>query len=356
MPQPLGFLTTTRPFIIAGALIHFRRMTALVPGRTRLRRYIVADSASDEDELNSRLETLAVADSPPTRPPASARRGGLDGDAWARVARRDATAALDLASDDEDGWLATSDEEGQGASAGESASNSDSIWTSPKPPRPKRRRRRADPPRPHEFASRGRRSPPARKPPGRMADPPNLSVATPRHVARAARRRARSSARPRRLRRRRRRGAPRRGGRMLLVQRLRTTSGITRMTKRRVGPVAAWERRAVVELSTHVCDSEEKMRHTLAHELCHAAAWVVDGVSKPPHGRAFKRWASRFMDAVPALTITTRHTYVISYKFNWRCSASGCNYAIGRHSDSLDTTKYVCGRCAAPLVAVPQPT
>ena len=72
-------------------------------------------------------------------------------------------------------------------------------------------------------------------------------------------------------------------------KRLRTTSGITRMTKRRVGPVAVWERRAVVELSTHVCDSEEKMRHTLAHELCHAAAWVVDGVSKPPHGRAFKR-------------------------------------------------------------------
>ena len=28
-------------------------------------------------------------------------------------------------------------------------------------------------------------SPPARKPPGRMAGPPNLSVATPRHVARA---------------------------------------------------------------------------------------------------------------------------------------------------------------------------
>ena len=82
------------------------------------------------------------------------------------------------------------------------------------------------------------------------------------------------------------------------------------MTKRRAGPVAAWERRAVVELSTHVCDSEEKMRHT----------------------------------------------YVISYKFNWRCSAPGCNYAIGRHSNSLDTTKYVCGRCAAPLVAVPQPT
>ena len=134
-------------------------------------------------------------------------------------------------------------------------------------------------------------SPPARKPPGRMAGPPNLSVATPRHVARTfARRRAAllgdafadyDCAVV--------------GGRLAEAvectwsKRLRTTSGITRMTKRRVGPVAVWERRAVVELSTHVCDSEEKMRHTLAHELCHAAAWVVDGVSKPPHGRAFKR-------------------------------------------------------------------
>ena len=334
-------------------------MTALVPGRTRLRRYIVADSASDEDELNSRLETLAVADSPPTRPPASARRGGLDGDAWARVARRDATAALDLASDDEDGWLATSDEEGQGASAGESASNSDSILDLTEAASPEAAA--ATKPILLDLTNSppgAAASPPARKPPGRMADPPNLSVATPRHVARAfARRRAAllgdafadyDGAVV--------------GGRLAEAvecswsKRLRTTSGITRMTKRRVGPVAAWERRAVVELSTHVCDSEEKMRHTLAHELCHAAAWVVDGVSKPPHGRAFKRWASRFMDAVPALTITTRHTYVISYKFNWRCSAPGCNYAIGRHSNSLDTTKYVCGRCAAPLVPVPQPT
>ena len=356
--MPLGFLTTTRPFIIAGALIHFRRMTALVPGRTRLRRYIVADSASDEDELNSRLETLAVADSPPTRPPASARRGGLDGDAWARVARRDATAALDLASDDEDGWLATSDEEGQGASASESASNSDSILDLTEAASPEAAA--ATKPILLDLTNSppGAASPPARKPPGRMSDTSNLSVATPRHVARAfARRRAAllgdafadyDGAVV--------------GGRLAEAvecswsKRLRTTSGITRMTKRRVGPVAAWERRAVVELSTHVCDSEEKMRHTLAHELCHAAAWVVDGVSKPPHGRAFKRWASRFMDAVPALTITTRHTYVISYKFNWRCSAPGCNYAIGRHSNSLDTTKYVCGRCAAPLVAVPQPT
>ena len=337
-------------------------MTALVPGRTRLRRCIAADSASDEEDLHSRLETLAVADSPPTRPPTSARRGGLDGEAWARIARRDATAALGLASDDEadlgqDGWLAISDEEG--ASSGESASSSDSILDLTEAASPEATT--ATKPILFDLTN----SPPGvvaaprarKRSPGRMADLPNLSVATPRHVARAfARRRGtlldsafadydRAVV----------------GGRLAGAvectwsKRLRTTSGITRMTKRRVGPVAPWERRAVVELSTHVCDSEDKMRHTLAHEICHAAAWVVDGVSKPPHGRAFKRWASRFMDAVPALTITTRHTYVISYKFNWRCSAPGCEYVIGRHSNSLDTTKYVCGRCAAPLVAVPQP-
>ena len=98
-----------------------------------------------------------------------------------------------------------------------------------------------------------------------MADPPNLSVAPPRHVARAfARRRAAllgdafadyDDAVV--------------GGRLAEAvacswpKRLRTTSGITRMTKRRVGPAAAWERRAVVELSTHVGDSEEKLRPTL---------------------------------------------------------------------------------------------
>ena len=48
---------------------------------------------------------------------------------------------------------------------------------------------------------------------------------------------------------------------------------------------------ARVELSSKVVDSEYKLRNTLAHELCHVAAWVVDHKAKPPHGEHFKKWA-----------------------------------------------------------------
>jgi len=40
-----------------------------------------------------------------------------------------------------------------------------------------------------------------------------------------------------------------------------------------------------VELSSKVVDSEDRLQRTLAHELCHVAAWLLDHVSKPPHGQ-----------------------------------------------------------------------
>ena len=42
---------------------------------------------------------------------------------------------------------------------------------------------------------------------------------------------------------------------------------------------------ARVELSSKVVDCVDRLRRTLAHELCHVAAWLVDHVSKPPHGQ-----------------------------------------------------------------------
>ncbi len=39
-----------------------------------------------------------------------------------------------------------------------------------------------------------------------------------------------------------------------------------------------------------VLDCEEKLLRTLCHEMCHAAAWLVDHVGKPPHGPVFRRW------------------------------------------------------------------
>lgn len=49
---------------------------------------------------------------------------------------------------------------------------------------------------------------------------------------------------------------------------------------------------ARIELSTKVVDTYEKLRQTLCHEMCHAAAWIVNHVSKPPHGGQFRHWAA----------------------------------------------------------------
>ena len=63
----------------------------------------------------------------------------------------------------------------------------------------------------------------------------------------------------------------------------------------------------------------------------------------------------KFMAKHPDLYITTRHAYVINYKFNWKCTATGCDYRIGRHSKSLDVARFVCPKCAAPLAACAAP-
>jgi predicted SprT family Zn-dependent metalloprotease len=50
-----------------------------------------------------------------------------------------------------------------------------------------------------------------------------------------------------------------------------------------------------IELAVKVVDNEKKLRETLLHELCHAAAWIVDHVKKPPHGSHFKYYADKAM-------------------------------------------------------------
>lgn len=51
----------------------------------------------------------------------------------------------------------------------------------------------------------------------------------------------------------------------------------------------AVERSARIVLSTKVIDSAERLRDTLIHEMCHAAAWIVHCVSDG-HGKLWKSW------------------------------------------------------------------
>ncbi|CAH1777416.1 unnamed protein product [Owenia fusiformis] len=103
------------------------------------------------------------------------------------------------------------------------------------------------------------------------------------------------------------------------------------------------DRTCRIELSGKVCDSSERVRDTLIHEMCHAAVWLLNGVNDG-HGRFWKYWARKSNIAHPELPIIQRcHSYEINTKFTYKCVE--CGYQIGRHSKSLDTTKKVCGYC-----------
>jgi hypothetical protein len=103
---------------------------------------------------------------------------------------------------------------------------------------------------------------------------------------------------------------------------------LTRLKKsyRNMRPGVPQERLASIELSTKVLDDEERLRSTLLHEMVHAAAWIIDGVSKPPHGSCFKKWANIAMKRSPGVVVTTTHDYEIQYKYAW--VSANCSYCV----------------------------
>ncbi|VDP13664.1 unnamed protein product [Soboliphyme baturini] len=68
-----------------------------------------------------------------------------------------------------------------------------------------------------------------------------------------------------------------------------------------------------------------RIRDTLLHEMCHAAAWLIDG-SKSGHGSCWKLYANKANAAFPRIPpVTTRHTYDIKTKFVYCCSVCSQN-------------------------------
>jgi hypothetical protein len=61
---------------------------------------------------------------------------------------------------------------------------------------------------------------------------------------------------------------------------------------------------ASIELSSKIVDNADRLRCTLAHELCHVAQWVVNREAKPPHGDAFRLWANRVEEYDPSLKVS----------------------------------------------------
>ena len=131
--------------------------------------------------------------------------------------------------------------------------------------------------------------------------------------------------------------------------RLTKTAGMTYMSRT---STHIKEHKARIELASKVCTNEERVRATLLHELCHVAAWVVDGVRKPPHGPIFKKWGKRCTKIYPDLAVSRCHNYSIEFKYIYRCInyGSSCEWEMGRHSKSVNTKKMCCGRCRGKIM------
>ncbi|KAK4098084.1 hypothetical protein N658DRAFT_455847 [Parathielavia hyrcaniae] len=108
---------------------------------------------------------------------------------------------------------------------------------------------------------------------------------------------------------------------------------------------------ASIELAEKVIDDEHRLLNVLAHEFCHLANFMVSGVTSQPHGAQFKAWAaqvSRAFGASRGVSVTTKHSYDIDFKYVWRCVA--CQTEFKRHSRSIDPARHRCGACRSELL------
>ncbi|XP_014403170.1 PREDICTED: acidic repeat-containing protein isoform X2 [Myotis brandtii] len=111
------------------------------------------------------------------------------------------------------------------------------------------------------------------------------------------------------------------------------------------------ERYTKIEISLKVCDSADRIRDTLIHELCHAASWLLDGI-RDSHGHAWRYYARKCNKVHPELPLVTRcHNYKINYKIYYECAQ--CKTRVGRYTRSLDVVRFVCAECKGPLVLLP---
>uniref|UniRef100_A0A915PJK1 SprT-like domain-containing protein n=1 Tax=Setaria digitata TaxID=48799 RepID=A0A915PJK1_9BILA len=106
---------------------------------------------------------------------------------------------------------------------------------------------------------------------------------------------------------------------------------------------------ADIELSIKVCDTPERLRDTLLHEMCHAAVWVIDHIHKGGHGPAWKYWVLQCQKVFPSLPLIVRcHNYTVDAKYLYICDR--CGQTIKRHSKSLDTNRKICGICQGHFI------
>jgi predicted SprT family Zn-dependent metalloprotease len=110
-----------------------------------------------------------------------------------------------------------------------------------------------------------------------------------------------------------------------------------------------YKHHASIELAEKVIDDEQRLLNVLAHEFCHLATFMMDGIANNPHGKEFKAWAAKCTKAFgdSGVNVTTKHSYDIDFKYMWQCTSCGSDYK--RHSRSIDPKRHRCGSCKGQL-------
>ncbi|UKZ87526.1 uncharacterized protein TrAFT101_003320 [Trichoderma asperellum] len=113
--------------------------------------------------------------------------------------------------------------------------------------------------------------------------------------------------------------------------------------------VKQYRHHSSIELAEKVIDDEQRLLNVLAHEFCHLANFMINGIKDNPHGKEFKVWAAKCskLFGSQGIKVTTKHTYEIDFKYVWACTACSCEYK--RHSKSIDPKRHRCGSCKALL-------
>ncbi|KAI9150153.1 HMG box-containing protein C19G7.04 [Paramyrothecium foliicola] len=149
------------------------------------------------------------------------------------------------------------------------------------------------------------------------------------------------------------------GVRLVWSKTLNTTAGRANWkreairSKQESGTTTQHRHHANIELAEKVIDSEDRLLNTLAHEFCHLATFMIDNITKNPHGANFQAWGAKCTRAFGkshGIEVTTKHSYAIDYKYIWRCGS--CVLEYKRHSKSIDPARHRCGSCKGVLAQI----
>ena len=77
-----------------------------------------------------------------------------------------------------------------------------------------------------------------------------------------------------------------------------------------------------IELSPFVCNSKQKIRNILLHELCHVAVMLIDKDLQHGHGNKFKFWCQKIYN-LTGDKITTYHDYPTMQNLKYKCCVCG---------------------------------